>query len=146
MSFKTSLKPFGMKANRLPVQFSIIVPSTKNNVERKDLFPKRVKQEKEYLTKLFGGETAIEGRGGYVQTKPNKDIKTFEKVMVVEASTTPKTFAESRGKLMKHIQKKQKEWGQDTIFFKIEGESFIYPKRKYIDSDREREGKRVLIT
>ena len=143
--FRKTIKPFDMKANRLPIQFSIIVPSTKGKVVRNDLFPKRVKEEKEFLTKLFGGDTAIEGSGSYIQKDNGKKSKTFERVMVVEASTTPLSFEKGRGKLMKHIEDKHKEWKQDTVFFKIEGESFIYPKRDYIDSDKAREGKKINI-
>lgn len=142
---KYSIKPI-LKANRLPVQFSIIVPSTKLSKSVSDkTFNSRVKQEKEYLTRLFGGETAIRGTGSYVlKASGLSEKKIPEKVMLIEASTTPDRFQEKRKEISNHIRKQQKSWQQDTIFYKIEGESFIYPKKDYIDSDNS--SKAIKIT
>jgi len=129
--YKT-IKPFGIKTNRLPLQFAIIVPSTEKNVEiAPRRFGMRMVKEKNYLDKLFGGDTSLIGKGSSKITgQAGKPV--VEPVGIVETSTTPKKFENRRDILMQHIQDRQKRWKQDTIFYKIEGETFIYPKKKFI--------------
>lgn len=136
MTFKTrTIKPLNLKQNRLPLQFSIVVPATEKEKEiSPQRFALRTIKEKKYLDNLFGGDTSVIGKGSSPITN-SKGIAVKESVAIVESSTTPKVFENRRKKIMQHIQDRQKRWKQDTIFYKIEGESFIYPKKKFIAND-----------
>lgn len=138
-----SVKPLGMKQNRLPLQFSIIVPRkpSKGKQLSADAFVQRVDDEKEYLDSLFGGDTSVESVGSYLQTNKDKKGNETQEVVredgvIVEVSTTKPTFEKHRSKLSKHIKKRKKDWKQQSIFYKIEGEGFIYPYQKNIPTDK----------
>lgn len=139
--FKISIKPLKLSQNRLPLQFSIIVPS-KSITGKKikpSTFTERVKAEKKYLDKLFEGDTSIVSLGSYVQREKLKSGKNKgkfkerlvkEKGTIVEVSTTPEVFEENRHEIVEHIKQRKNKWNQSSIFYKIEGESFIYPYQK----------------
>jgi hypothetical protein len=120
-------------SNRLPVQVAIIVPSTKNNKNiSTSSFSRRVDSEKKYFDSKFGGDTAVKDVGSYVQeTKRGKKL-IKERGVIVESSTTPKIYEKNKKDFESHVVKRQKQWKQDTILFRVEGEDFIYPKRPYI--------------
>lgn len=131
-----SIKPLNLNSNRLPLQFGLIVPSTKDNdkkISSKE-FEKRVDNTKSFFSKTFGGETSVKSEGGFVLN--DKLIK--EKTVIVESSTTTKSFNNNRKKLEDYVKNKQKSWKQNSLLFKIEGEDFIYPKQSFIDHDPKR--------
>jgi hypothetical protein len=127
------IRALPLNSNRLPVQFSIIVPATEldKNIPEKE-FEKRIEDEKEYFSKLFGGDTSIKAVGSYWDGK--KLIK--EKAVLVTSSMSVDIYNKERKELAKHIKEKQKDWKQDTILHKIEGQDFITPKKSYIINDK----------
>jgi hypothetical protein len=132
---------FTQPANVLPVQVSIIVPST---IGDKDISPKqfaaRVKSEREFMSQLFGGDTSHSEVGGYW----NGHKLINEKSMMVEVSTTIEKYNKLKDVLGKHVSERQKDWGQESMLMKVEGESFITPKQNQIDS--ERGASKILVT
>ena len=142
--FFAQLDKLDLKANRLPVQFSIIVPSTEfdKKIKAKD-FTKRIDSEKKYFDKKFGGDTTIREVGSYVLKKGKKDILIKEKGAVVESSTIPAVYNKNRSSLASHIKKRQKDWKQNSVLFRIQSESFIYPKQPFIPS-ADKKGKIIV--
>lgn len=135
-----------IKSNRLPVQFSIIVPSTdKDKKISASRFNKRIDDERRFMSRTFGGDTSIRGSGDFELTeKGKKPILIKERIFMVESSTTPKKFNESRKKLITHLKDVKKKWKQNSILFKVEGESFIFPKQSFIPDDKSR--RKILIS
>ncbi len=137
------IKPLPIKSNRLPVQVSIAVPSTELDKKITDKkFKKRINDEKKYFSKTFGGDTSIRATGSFVLKQGKKDILIKEKVVLVESSTTPVKYNSKRGIISKHIIKKKKDWKQNSVLYKVEGENYIYPKQGFIDHD---DSKRDII-
>jgi len=118
--------PLGRKATKLPIQFSIIIPSTKE--ENKPITPKefkkRIKETAKFMSSRFGGDTAIKGMGDWVDN--NK--LTREKVVIIESSMTKKDYEKHKEELAKFIRNKREEWGQQTIGYFLEGDFYIFPK------------------
>ena len=140
------LNTLGVSSNRLPVQFSIIVPSTELNKKiSAKKFVKRVDSEKTFLSRTFGGDTAIKSEGNFeLKVRGKKPILIKERGVIVESSTTPRIFNAKRKILVRHIQSRRKEWKQNSILFKVEGETFISPRQKFIAHDNTK--KKILIT
>lgn len=140
------LNTLNVRANRLPVQVSIIVPSTtaRDIPLKSPAFARRVDSEKRFFSKTFGGDTAIRGEGNFILTEKGKDRLIKEKNLIVESSTTPKIFNSKRKVLIQHLKQRQKEWKQNSIFYKIEGESFIFPRQKFIPHDKTK--RKILVT
>lgn len=139
------INTLNVRANRLPVQFSVIVPSTK--LEKKistSAFQKRINSEKRFMSKTFGGDTTVRAVGSFVLKKDKKDILIKEKTAIVESSTTTKVFNSKRKALIQHIKARKKQWKQNSILFKLEGETFIYPRQKFIPHDRSK--RKILVT
>ena len=140
------LNTLGVSSNRLPVQFSIIVPETelKKKISAKR-FAKRVDSEKTFMSRTFGGDTAIKSRGNFeLKVRGKKPVLIEEKGVIIESSTTPKIFNAKRKVLVRHIESRKKLWKQNSILFKIEGETFISPRQKFIPHDNTK--KKILIT
>ena len=134
--------PLGLK-NRLPVQVGIIVPSTKNVLKAgksvsvpipKEEWDDRIREEKEWFSKRFGGDTSIEGMGSYWDDEQGSLVK--ERNVIVTGSTTVAKYNRFRRELAAHTKSKQKEWAQSTVFLRIEGQDYIYPKKDFIDDDK----------
>ena len=132
-------------ANILPVQVSVIVPSTKRKISRisDEEFNKRVDSEKRWFDnpRRFGGDTSVQTVGSYRMGK--KLVK--EDGVKITASTTVDKYNKQLPAIEKHVMKRRKEWGQDTMFLEIEGHSFIVPKKGYIDSEKIKP-KKILVT
>ena len=136
------LNQLNISSNRLPVQYSIIVPST--NLSKKDTFLKRINSEKIFMDRNFGGDTSVRSVGSFIIRRGKKNILIKEKGAIIESSTTKKVFNSKRTILKKHIIQRQKQWKQNSILFKIEGETFIHPRQKFIAHDRSK--RKILIT
>lgn len=137
------LATLNVRANRLPVQVSITVPSTQaKRTLTSSGFQKRINSEKRFMSNTFGGDTTIRAVGSFVMGKKKVLIK--EDTAIVESATTPRRFNANRKKLIRHIKARQKQWKQNSIFFKIEGESFNFPRRKFIPHDKTK--RKILVT
>lgn len=147
--FYAQLEKLDLNANRLPVQFSIIVPSTIFDKKIKaHEFSKRIDAEKKYFDRKFNGDTAVKDVGSYVTRKYKKGKRLKDKIIkekgvIVESSTTPEVYNKNRHFLASHIKKRQKDWKQSTILYKIQSESFIYPKQSYLPSS-DKKGKIIV--
>jgi len=119
-----------LNSNRLPIQFSIYVPSTKAHSKKltKPEFNKRIVVTKKFMDNTFGGDTSVRSVGGY--TDDGKLIT--EDIAIVESSTTNKAFNKKKKELNEFVKMKQKVWEQDTLGYKIEGDFYTYPKKSYI--------------
>lgn len=124
--------PFSVATNRLPVQVSVIVPSTLNNKKIPVAeFNKRVRDEKTWFSKKFGGDTSIRDVGSYWD---GKKLVT-EPGVVVESSMSVDSYNKFARDMAQHFEDVQKSWGQDTVLVKVEGQAIIIPKKDYIDTD-----------
>lgn len=141
------------EANNLPVQVSIIVPSTKNIIDKKSgkekskkisekEFDERVKETKKEFDNLFGADTAISDVGSYFNGKKHID----EKGVIVESSTSIPKYKENIKKVVELAEEKQKKYLQDTMAVKVEGRLFIVPKKSYIDDDKITKNKPIIVS
>jgi hypothetical protein len=120
------IPPLKNKTTTLPVQFSIIVPSTKKDKPiSKKAYNKRIRDTRKFLAEKFGGDTSIKAEGGYIDQK-GKLIK--ENVTKVESFIDKKTYKEKKNELENFVQKKRKDWKQESIGFEFENDLYIYPK------------------
>lgn len=131
----------GAEVSDLPIQVSVVVPSTRGDKQlSKRFFERRIETTREWFDSHFGGDTTVRGSGGYLEDGRLID----EPVAIVEASTTTEKYNKFRGDFATFVESKQKNWQQDTILYTVEGRVFIYPKRPYID-DEDKEMARQLI-
>lgn len=143
----TTIKAPPLKqANNLPVQVSVLVPSTKEHSKKigKRQFHKRVDETKEFMDKEFGGDTKVDSVGSYFDGSKNELIK--EESAVVESSMSIPTYNKKIKKVVSFIEKKRKDYGQDTMLLSVEGHKYIIPKKDYIDNDKKTTGKRILVS
>lgn len=140
------MNTLNVRANRLPVQFSIIVPSTRREKKiSNQAFAKRVDSEKKFFSRTFGGDTAIKAQGNFeLKERGKKPILVKEKNVIVESSTTKRVFNNNRKALIAHLKARKKQWKQNSLLFKIEGESFIFPRQKFVPNDRSK--RKILVT
>jgi hypothetical protein len=114
---KKKTKPFP-----LPIETAMYVPSTdknQNQISAKE-YGKRIKQTETFLHKLLGGFTRIDHLGGSTE----KGRLVEEKGAKVVSFTDAQTFNANKQKYQNFIQRKRKEWGQNTIGFETEGDLF----------------------
>ncbi|MBN1682821.1 hypothetical protein JW865_04640 [Candidatus Bathyarchaeota archaeon] len=117
--------PLSSKATKLPIQFSINVPST--NYDKKisvEAFRKRAENTAKELSNKFGGDTAIKGKGDY--TSDGKLIR--EDVVIIESSMTTADYEKKKSEIENFIKEKKKEWNQESIGYSFEDDFYIYPK------------------
>jgi len=134
--------PLG-EANDLPVQVSIIVPSTTENNRHltEEEFQNRVDDEKKWMDTQFGGDTTIKDVGSYMM-----DGELIQEPgAIVEASMSRGKYNKLKNAIAAHAMKKREEWSQDTILLRVENRAFIVPKKDYIDNDKKMP-KRILVT
>jgi len=134
--------PVGEPVNNLPVQVSIVVPSTveQEQIDR-ETFEKRVEETKRWFDSKFGGDTTTRGVGGYLAD----DNLIEEPVAVVESSMAIDTYKQHADDIAKFIKSRRQAWQQDTIAYQIEGRLFIYPKKDYIDDDADMTDKLIKV-
>jgi hypothetical protein len=119
-----------LRSNRLPVQVSVIVPSTtqKDKPLSTSEFNRRVDGVKLKMSGLYGGDTSVRGEGNF--NLGRKLIK--EPVAVVESSTTPQQYETTRTRFASYLRRKRTEWGQNSVAYTVEGVTYIYPRQKFI--------------
>lgn len=117
--------PLQTKATKLPIQFSIHVPSTEYDKKiSSEAFNNRVKETAKELSEKFGGDTAIRGKGDY--TSEGKLIR--EDVVIIESSMTKKDYKKNKKAIEELIKQKRKDWEQESIGYSFEDDFYIYPK------------------
>ena len=137
--------PLG-EANDLPVQVSIIVPSTKNGNQPIDEpgsdinFQKRVTDEKNYFDNLIGGDTTIQEVGSYLMD--GEVVK--EPGAIVQVSMTRQSYNELKNAIAAHALQRKNDWTQKQVAVTVEGRTYFAPKDPEIPSD-DKMPKRILI-
>jgi hypothetical protein len=119
--------PFTEKMFHLPLEMVVYVPSTQDvdNVISVDEMDNRVNEVKTYLAGKFGGYTASDRLGGYVDSKGNL---VNEEVVQVVSFSTKEDFETHKEELIKQIAKWGKQWGQEAIGFEFEGDLMYVPQ------------------
>ena len=112
----------------LPIEVTILVPSTKNADEKigKAEFANRVEEVQNYLSTLFGGFTSQDSEGGY--TSEDKGLIN-EDIYAVTSFAQSSDFNNKFETLVNKIKDWCKMWGQESIGLILEGDMF------YIDKD-----------
>jgi DNA repair protein RadC len=119
--------PNSDKMFHLPLEMVVYVPSTQDvdNVISVDEMNSRVNEVKTYLAGKFGGYSASDKLGGFVDSKGNL---VNEEVVQVTAFATEEAYAEHKEELINQIAKWGKDWGQEAIGFEFEGDLMYVPQ------------------
>lgn len=138
--------PLTAGENTLPVQVSLIIPSTtkQNQPITDDEYNARIQKEKLYFDKHFGGDTSTQEVGSYAIG--NKIIN--EKGTIITSSMSRDTYRKHRRSIANHAEKQRKQWKQHTLLLTIEGRTYITPRqnpRKGWDTD-DKINKPILVT
>lgn len=113
----------------LPIEQAVFVPSTRlDKPVSKKVFEKRIQKVKKFLSKKFGGYTAVRGAGGYYSTEKHKVIQ--EPVVIVESFSTKKAFNKNKKALMKKLGEWRRNWEQESIGYEHEGDLYYFEKQK----------------
>ena len=130
---RTVKPPLENSATELPIEFSLIIPSTRDDDERisDGWFERRIKEEEKWWDKRFGGSTIELHEGQYVEG----DHIIEEDVAELTVSMSKETYEEWRKMIGNRIRQKKQAWKQDTILYKINGHAFIYPDKEYIEGE-----------
>jgi hypothetical protein len=115
----------------LPVEQQIFVPSTTlgQKILRPNIFEKRVGKVQKYLSKTFGGFTAVKGLGGYYSEGEKKLIK--EPVAVVTSFAQSQDFPMKQKKLLSQLRRWRRAWHQESMGYEFEGDLYYFGKQEY---------------
>jgi hypothetical protein len=117
-----------MDRNELPVQFSIIVPSTEmDRTVSATAFRRRIMREKEWLDSRFGGDTSVATLGSYWDG--SKVIR--ERGARLETSMTVERYKAMRRTLAEHVREMRSRWKQQSVMARLEGVDYIHPKQGF---------------
>lgn len=123
--------PIGEEVANLPVQIAFVVPSTRGGSGiTNEKFRERIEFTREWMDRRFGGDTTLRGSGGYIGEAGEL---VEEEVAIVEASMSVDSYEEHKDDFAEFIRRRQKNWEQDTVLYRVEERVFIYPKREYLD-------------
>ena len=129
---RTVKPPLENSATELPIEISFIIPSTRHDEEISDgWFERRIKEEEKWWDGRFGGSTVEMVEGQYVEG----DHVIEEDVAVITVSMSKKTYDSNREVIGEHIRQKREAWDQDTVLYKINDHTFIYPDRDYVKGE-----------
>jgi hypothetical protein len=118
------------KMFQLPLEMVVYVPSTQDvdKVISVDEMDKRVDEVKQYLASKFGGYSANDKLGGFVDST-GKLVN--EDVVQVTAFSTKEAYQEHKDELIKQLSIWGKKWGQEAIGFEFEGDLMYVPQDIY---------------
>lgn len=108
-------------AEGYPLRIAIIIPSTRGKNKRitTTRFNKRVREARDFYTKLFGGATINTATGSYT-TRNGQVIQ--ERVAVIEIYTTTSAWNRQDLKVKRWLLDKKKNWEQESMGFEFEEE------------------------
>jgi len=108
---------------KLPIEQIVYVPSTTFNNEpiSSEEFSRRIEEVKSFLFNLFGGYTAVVGEGGF-RSKTGDVVD--ESVVRVISYTDREGYENHQKHLFEFLKEKQKEWGQESMGYEVEGDLF----------------------
>lgn len=115
------------KMFHLPLEMVVYVPSTQDvdKVISVDEMDKRVDEVKQYLASKFGGYSATDKLGGFVDST-GKLVN--EDVVQVTAFSTKEAYEENKEELINQLAIWGKKWGQEAIGFEFEGDLMYVPQ------------------
>ena len=118
--------PLYTKSTKLPIQFSLIIPSTKEKKQilNPEEFQERIDKTTKYFTKKYGGDTKIRAQGDYI-SKEGEFIP--EDNVILEVSMKKSDYDKDKKALASYIKRKKNEWGQESLLFSVEDDTYIYP-------------------
>jgi hypothetical protein len=124
---KVNLTPDQKKRTfHLPVQQSIIVPSTSGVKEQRNIsqaeMNKRVNNVRTYLSNKFGGYTSVKATGGFV-LRNGKLVK--EPVVKVTSFATKQAFKKNEADVVKQVGVYGRRWKQESVSYVNEGDLYI---------------------
>lgn len=113
------------KLTHLPLEVTLFVPSTLRDEPVSNAeFKKRVDDAEKTMSRLFGGYTKTDTRGGWVDADGNL---IEEPIATVSAFTTINTFEENKKKFEDYVEEIQQKYKQDAVSIEFEGD--LYMKR-----------------
>ena len=101
------------------IHTAITVPSTTladKPISKKE-HERRAKEVEKFLSEKFGGYTEIKGGGGWVSDEKGL-IK--EPVLIVHSYTDDTTYRKMDLEIQAFLEKKKKEWGQESMAYEFE--------------------------
>lgn len=107
------------KGKGMNIHTAITVPSTTNAdkpISREE-HNRRAREVETFLSEKFGGYTEIKGGGGWVSDEKGL-IK--EPVLIVHSYTDKKTYNSHDLEVKAFIEKKKKQWGQESMAYEYE--------------------------
>lgn len=110
-------------AFKLPVNFKVIVPSTREkdiHINYKSFF-KRVEDTKKFILKMFEGATIDTSIGAYKMEGQVVD----EKVGVISVFTDKTQYERYDQELEKFLKEKKRNWSQDSMGYEYEGSLYF---------------------
>lgn len=122
------------KMFHLPLEMVVYVPSTQDvdKVISVDEMQNRVNEVKEYLASKFGGYSATDKLGGFVDST-GKLVN--EDVVQVTSFSTKEAYEEHKEELIQQLSKWGQEWGQEAIGFEFEGDLMYVPQELQNEND-----------
>jgi len=117
------------KAAASPVNFKIIIPSTRSGSIhiKESTFQKRVDEVADYVTKLFEGSTISKGFGTYT----SDDKKTVgENVAVISVFTKQDVYNRHDIDLLQYLKSRRRAWTQWSMGFEYQGVFYLIKARE----------------
>ncbi len=107
----------------LPVEMAVLVPSTRNVSEiiNKRDFVNRIEDVQKYLSKIFGGYSAVPIDGGYLSDDKGLVTEDVERVV---AFATEDAFKDNIHTLIYQIKQWCEDWGQEAMGYELEDDLF----------------------
>lgn len=120
------------KMFRLPLENAVYVPATQgvDKVIKKPEHRRRTKQVEDFLSKRLGGFTKVESGGEYYSSDKKKMVR--EPVNKVTSFAEKEKFDKHKEEIKEFLEKKGREWGQESMGFEHEGDLFYLDTTKKV--------------
>jgi hypothetical protein len=114
----------------LPIKQAIYVPSTQDISDQvsDEVLLNRVGQVSDFLSKLFGGYSAYDLKGGFIAHASSKEHFIKERFVRVVSFARREAFMENQQKLLQQISRWASEWGQESMGYEYEEDLYYIPK------------------
>ena len=113
------------KGDSSGIHVVITVPSTKNINQKIPIkeFNRRIRDTVKFLRQTLRGSTRVMGIGNYKSDEINQSVT--ERVAKVESYTSRKDYNKFDEIIEAWINKKKKEWSQESIGYTYNGKFFL---------------------
>lgn len=112
----------------LPIEQAVFVPSTTHGDHRISVHRQneRVQNVERFMSKKYGGFTAIQGSGGFYSKEKHKIIQ--EPITVVESFATRHAYNRNLPGLHKKLGQWRRNWGQESMGYELKGHLYYLSK------------------